>query len=233
MSRTLRPYIPIAAIVTHSPKLSKTKNIRPLEFSAADLKNVSTVVLSTSNEHCLLSPLHGGFCLLSKSHHLSTKLKLATTASFKLTTHKSSSYYTTDGSGINGKIGAAVVIPSQNITFKAYLGPAHFFTVYSGELQGIAIALNSTSSASNQLIRRVTIFTGNRSAIQAVSAPSAQSGQQILGFIVGAIDQLQEQQIEVQIPWIPFVEPPIQGTWRSNDYVNAVRLVDMVLDSME
>ena len=32
-----------------------------------------------------------------------------------------------------------------------------------------------------------------------------------------------------------FVAPPTQGTWRSNDYVNAVRLVDMcmLLESME
>lgn len=50
----------------------------------------------------------------------------------------------TDGSGIRGKIGAAAVIPSQNATFKAYFGPARFFIVYSGELQGVAIALNST-----------------------------------------------------------------------------------------
>ena len=28
---------------------------------------------------------------------------------------------------------------------------------------------------------------------------------------------------------IPTVAPPIQGTWRSNDYVSAVRLVDIVV----
>lgn len=61
------------------------------------------------------------------------------------------------------------------------------------------MALNSTSLASNQLIWRVTIFTDNQGAIQAVSASSAQSGQQILRFIVGAIDQLREQHIEVEI----------------------------------
>ena len=65
------------------------------------------------------------------------------------------------------------------------------------------MALNSTSLASNQLIRRLTIFTDNQSAIQAVSTPSAQSGQQILRFIVGAIDRLREQDIEVDIRWIP------------------------------
>ena len=36
-----------------------------------------------------------------------------------------------------------------------------------------------------------------------MSAPSAQSGQQILRFIVDAIDHLREQHIEVEIRWIP------------------------------
>lgn len=49
----------------------------------------------------------------------------------------------TDGNGINGKIGAATIIPSQNTTFQAFLGPTCYFTVYSGEFQGVAMALNS------------------------------------------------------------------------------------------
>lgn len=35
-------------------------------------------------------------------------------------------------SEINGKIGAAAVSSSQNITLKAFLGPKHLFTVYLG-----------------------------------------------------------------------------------------------------
>ena len=109
----------------------------------------------------------------------------------------------TDGSGINGKIGAAAVIPSQNASFKAYLGSAHFFTVYLGELQGVAMALNSTTPVRNQLLQKLTIFTDNQSAIHSIAAPSAQSGQQILRFIVDAIDRLREQNIEVEVRWIP------------------------------
>lgn len=71
----------------------------------------------------------------------------------------------TDGSGINGKIAFAAVIPSQNTTLKAYLGPTYYFTVYSGELEGVAMALNGTSTSNKQLIRKVTIFTDNQSAI--------------------------------------------------------------------
>ena len=41
----------------------------------------------------------------------------------------------TDGSGINGKIGAAAVGP--NATWNSFLGPAESFTLYSAELYGI------------------------------------------------------------------------------------------------
>ena len=74
------------------------------------------------------------------------------------------------------------------------------------------MAFNSSSWAINQLIRRAIIFTDNQSAIQAVSAPSAQPGQQILRFIVGAIDQLREQHIEVEIRWIPLLVPGCNAT---------------------
>ena len=109
----------------------------------------------------------------------------------------------TDGSGMNGKIGAAALIPSQNITLKAYLGPIHYLTVYSGELQGVAMALNSTSSPNRQPTQKVTIFTDNQSVIQAVSAPHVQSGQQILPFVVLAINKLRDQHIDVELRWIP------------------------------
>lgn len=65
------------------------------------------------------------------------------------------------------------------------------------------MALNTIPLASNQLTRRLTIFTDNQSAIQAISTPSTQSGQQILRFIIGAIDRLREQDIDVELRWIP------------------------------
>lgn len=71
----------------------------------------------------------------------------------------------TDGSGINDKIGAAAVLPSQGIVCKAFLGPSHCFTVYSGELQGIAMALNIALSQTNSQISKATFFTDNQGAI--------------------------------------------------------------------
>lgn len=104
---------------------------------------------------------------------------------------------------MNSKIAAAAVILLQNATFQAYLSPACLFTVYFGKLQGVAMAVQSTTLVKNQLFQKFTIFTNNQSAIQAVTTSSAQSGQQILYFIIGAINRLQDQPIEVEIQWIP------------------------------
>ena len=65
------------------------------------------------------------------------------------------------------------------------------------------MALDSTSSPNRQPTQKVTIFTDNQSVIQAVSAPHVQSGQQILRFIVLAINKLREQHIDVELRWIP------------------------------
>lgn len=190
-------------VVTQRPRPSKTKNISPLEILCRRFEK---------RFNCKIEHLERTLPFITPPWWIPPLIEIAPSKHEAKASHESiiqahdpqkQLIVYTDGSGINGKIGAAAVIPSQNITLKAYLGPAHFFTVYSGELQKVAMALNSTSSASNQLIRRVTIFTDNQSAIQAVSAPSAQSGQQILRFIVGAIDQLREQHMEVEIRWIP------------------------------
>lgn len=69
-----------------------------------------------------------------------------------------------------------MVIPSQNAIFKAYLGSTHFFTVYSGKLQRVAMVLNSITPVKNKLFQKLTIFTNNQSAIHFIAAPSSQSG---------------------------------------------------------
>ena len=109
----------------------------------------------------------------------------------------------TDGSGINGKIGAAAVAPSQGTVCKAFLGPSYCFTVYSGELQGVAMALNIVLSQTNSQIRKVIIFTDNQGAIRSAGNPLRQSGQQILRFIASSIDMLREHGIDLEIHWIP------------------------------
>lgn len=111
----------------------------------------------------------------------------------------------TDGSGINDKIGAAAVVPSQGIVCKAFLGPGHCFTVYSGELQGIAMALNIVLSQTNSQISKATIFTDNQGAIRSAETPLRQSGQQILRFIVSSINMLREHGIDPNFIGSPLI----------------------------
>ncbi len=78
----------------------------------------------------------------------------------------------TDGSGINNKIGEAAVVPTQEIIYKASLGSTQCFTVYSRELQGVAMALNIiTSQITHSQISQATIFTNNQSTIRSIENP--------------------------------------------------------------
>ena len=108
----------------------------------------------------------------------------------------------TDGSGINGQIGAVSVLPAMNLTIRAYLGEAHLFTVYSGELVGILLAL-WTARDHLWLKTKILIFTDKQASIQAISNPGNQSGQSILVNIVTAIDSLRDQGKKVEFHWIP------------------------------
>ena len=46
----------------------------------------------------------------------------------------------------------------QGIICKVLLGSSQYFTVYSGELQGLAMALNIIPSLTNTQISKATIF---------------------------------------------------------------------------
>ncbi len=109
----------------------------------------------------------------------------------------------TNRSGVNGKIGAAAVILLQNIALKAYLGPTHYFSVYSDELQAVAMTLNSNSFPNYQFTQKVTFFTDNHSVIQVISALNLQSEQLILRFIMLVINNFQEQHIDLELQYKP------------------------------
>lgn len=130
--------------------------------------------------------------LALKSHEIITQQQTA---------HKAEFY--TDGSGINGKIGASVVLPSMGLTFKVYLGTDRVFTVYAGELVGIWLAL---TTARDHLWSKITIvnFTDNQAAIRAIQNLTKQSGQNILVKIFSVLDELRAQGKEIQLhEWIP------------------------------
>lgn len=81
----------------------------------------------------------------------------------------------TDGSGIDNKVGASAITlftpierqpPIVADREQAYLGPLTKYTVYSGELIGLDLALKIARKHSDTLI---AIFTDDQSAILAIS----------------------------------------------------------------
>ena len=113
----------------------------------------------------------------------------------------------TDGSGINGRIGASAVTmfspwpgarPLVAREKRACIGSDQQFTAYFGELYGLLMALDLV--VFNNSNQKVLIFTDNQAAITSYEQLKQQSGQYLLQEIALRIESPPRQ---LEIHWIP------------------------------
>jgi ribonuclease HI len=110
----------------------------------------------------------------------------------------------TDGSGINGHIGAAAVCPTTQQTRCAYMGDENTSTVYAGELQGISLALQiiQEDKAKGHRRSKALIYTDNQAAIRSSANPKGKSGAYLLKDIAKRTEALREQGVLIELRWI-------------------------------
>jgi ribonuclease HI len=109
----------------------------------------------------------------------------------------------TDGSGINGNIGAAVYSSTVQVTKKRYIGKETESNVFAAELTAINLGLDILED--NIQYTKCEVFTDSQTSIKALLKPQKQSGQAIICSILDKIDELQTQRNEMNITltWIP------------------------------
>jgi hypothetical protein len=81
-------------------------------------------------------------------------------------------HWYTDGSGIDGKIGAAAVKPASKTTLMAC---DEEYSVYDGEALALTLAMKAIAEAND--IKTTVIYTDNRGLVQAISSPTSRGAQ--------------------------------------------------------
>ena len=110
----------------------------------------------------------------------------------------------TDGSGIEGKIGAAAC--DRNSTGgqgTQYLGNDKQFNVYAAELTAMNLAVELAQESAEHTTWH--IFADSQAAIRGVQKSRKQSGQSIIKEFLDITDQAMEEnpQLQIKITWIP------------------------------
>ena len=109
----------------------------------------------------------------------------------------------TDGSGIKGKIGAAIYDATRNEIRHQYLGKDTQYNVFTAELAALQLAIETLRDNHERTEWR--IFTDSQSAIKAINNPHRQSGQAIIKDFLDCVDDINDKypHLHIKIIWIP------------------------------
>jgi ribonuclease HI len=110
----------------------------------------------------------------------------------------------TDGSGIDGQIGAAAYCPTLGETKQQYLGTESLFNVYVAEVTAMTLAIEILQSTERRY-NKCVIYADSQPAIKAIAKPARQSGQAIIQETLDAIESFQSEQpnLTVSLEWVP------------------------------
>ena len=109
----------------------------------------------------------------------------------------------TDGSGIEGKVGAAMYHAATGNARLQHLGTQAQYNVFAAELT--AMCLSAAELQKNDQHHAWNLYTDSQAAIQAVDKPLRQSGQSIIKEFLDTIDMAEAENPELQVAltWVP------------------------------
>ena len=108
----------------------------------------------------------------------------------------------TDGSGIKGKIDAAIYDATINEIRHQHLGKDIQYNVYTAELTALQLAIEVLRDKHER--EKWHIFTDSQSAIKAINNPHRQSGQAIIKDFLDYVDDISDKHphLRIKIIWI-------------------------------
>lgn len=109
----------------------------------------------------------------------------------------------TDGSGINGHVGAAAVCPKTSQMLQRYLGSDKEHNIYSAEVTAFELAAE-IALTSPPSYTKCLIYADSQAAILGIHNPNKQSGQTLIISAIGKIQALADtRNITTEIKWVP------------------------------
>ncbi|KAJ5552062.1 reverse transcriptase [Penicillium frequentans] len=105
----------------------------------------------------------------------------------------------TDGSGIEGKVGAAAVVEATHEHRHCQMGTEQDSTVYSAELRAIEMATELVQEHTQHAV----IFSDSQAALRALLRPRMPSGQVYLRGCLENLQKLADQGVKTELRWIP------------------------------